>query len=1048
MSEARSYLITFQGIEDLSWTSTLYSKFRKRFKPKLYIEVYVDQTKITPTRIAQNNVWGESLTIPEGQESSKLLIRLRHKSFLPTDPCFGIFEGTIGHLLSLCEGPEVTQLKLTHGLKKSMYDAQGVISAGIEVSEDGLARRNVLHGVHEDLAHRNIDHDAALVVPDALTNMAETLSNNEDLLDSLTTVMSKIESIVAVTLGAVDALAKVHPYADAAWKILSSVHKAYKHQKDTDADVVALFKQMEALYSFVDDLDNLPGKITRLEHTIMGILRQTTECGMFFREYTDRGFVGRFLGQAVSNRSQMISKLSSTLTEFRNDLNSDVQLHTAFVSSHTRDGVDSLVKSDILKALDPAKMNAASRPMCLPGTMQDRQKEIIEWLMNPSDQKQNVLWLHGAAGLGKSTLAATIAEYFRGFQRRGAFLLFDRNTPIESDPTRVISTLAYQLADHNEGVRSAVSTAIKDMQLATPLPHLSVQFTSLLCEPLAAACTGVTGPIVIVIDALDECGDHNSRGNLLKLLSSPEFAKLPSQFRFLITSRPERDIKGAFEARGCHHVKAVDCSKASETDMMVYIRHQISGIYEERRDIDELPDNWPGEKEIQRLVQYADGFFIWAALAMKLLSTEDAPVKWLADFLQHDRQVITLHDLYKTALLSVKEWKAGESTDIYRRILGIIIVSQVPLTDVVIMDLLGLDQDSGRACRTALRRLGCVIQWSEGQSARTLHKSFPDYLTDQSACSSEPWFINVKEHQHALTLACLRVMNDGLHFNMGHLTTSHVANTDVPDLAAHLEAAIPRSVLYSCRFWEYHLRQTVPGDPSILPLIRQFFELEFLYWLEVLSLLGEMSRASPMLVSVIKHVADPTSQVYAFAQDGLKFVGAFAPAIACSAPHIYLSCIPFAPRASLIKQQYMRALPNVLTIEIGMDENWPALQQVFNGHTDWVKSVVFSPDGQRIASGSDDQTIRIWDVTMGALIAGPFEGHTGWVNSVAFSPDGQRIASGSRDNTIRIWDATTGTLIAGPFEGHADWVKSVAFSPDGQRVASSSDDKTIRIWDA
>ncbi|KZP16022.1 hypothetical protein FIBSPDRAFT_68467 [Athelia psychrophila] len=1044
MAQPQNYLITFQGIEDLSWTSTAYSKLRKKIKPNLYIEVHVDHKRVARTRIAQNNIWGETLTILQAKESSELLIKLKHKSSLLTDPCFGIVETTIGNLLSLCKGHEVTPLKLTQGLKKSMYDAQGVMSAAIKLSDDDQTRQNILRVAGEDVAH--IDQDAGPAVPSALINVAATLSNNEDVFQSLGAVLGKVHSIVKVTVNAVDVLAKVHPYADTAWKILSAVHKAYEHQKDTDVAVVTLFKEMAALYSFVDDLGDLPGKIKQLEHAIVPILAQTTECALFFREYTGRGFVGRFLDQATSNHSQTIGNLSATLTKLREGLNSGVHLHTAFMSSYTRDGVDKLVKSDILKVLEPARMNAAERPMCLPGTMQDRQNEIIDWLMNPSDQAQNVWWLRGAAGLGKSTLATTIAEHFRGLRRRGAFLFFDRNSPIESSPSRVICTLAYQLAEHDEGVRSAVSAAIeRDPQLATA--PLITQFKSLLCEPLAAASIGVVGPIVIVIDALDECGDAKSRQLLLNLLSSPDFAKLPSQFRFLITSRSEPDIEGALY--DCKHVKAVDSSKASENDIMLYIKYKIEEVFRIRHRREELNVDWLGEKEIQRLVQYADGFFIWAATVMGLLFTVKAPVKWLTDFLLHDRQVVSLHELYEKALLSVDDWKGGETTDIYRRILGLIVVSQVPLTDVAIGDLLGLDQESRQICRTALRSLSSVIQWSEGQSARTLHKSFPDYLTDQNACSSKPWFIDVKEHEHALTLGCLRVMNDGLHFNMGHLKTSHIANADIPDLSAHV-AIIPQSVSYACQFWGHHLGQTIPRDPAILDLILHFFELKFLYWLEVLSLLGEVSLASRTLVSVIKQcpVANSSSKVYAFAQDGLKFVGAFAPAMACSAPHIYLSCIPFAPRASLIKQQYMHALPNVLAIELGMDENWPALQQVFNGHTLVVTSVVFSPDGQHIASGSYDNTIRIWDVTTGALIAGPFEGHTSPVSSVAFSPDGQHIASGSWDSTIRIWDATTGTLIAGPFEGHAGWVKPVALSPDGQRIASGSKDTTIRIWDA
>ncbi|KZP24317.1 hypothetical protein FIBSPDRAFT_427833 [Athelia psychrophila] len=120
MSQSQSYMITFQGIDELSWTSTAYPKLRRKMKPNIYIEVYVYQKKVARTSIAQDNVWGETLTILQAKESSELLMKLKHKSFQPTDPCFGVVEGTVGHLLSLCEGREVIPLKLTHGLKKSM----------------------------------------------------------------------------------------------------------------------------------------------------------------------------------------------------------------------------------------------------------------------------------------------------------------------------------------------------------------------------------------------------------------------------------------------------------------------------------------------------------------------------------------------------------------------------------------------------------------------------------------------------------------------------------------------------------------------------------------------------------------------------------------------------------------------------------------------------------------------------------------------------------------------------------------------------------------
>ncbi|KAH9963996.1 quinon protein alcohol dehydrogenase-like superfamily [Lactifluus volemus] len=691
------------------------------------------------------------------------------------------------------------------------------------------------------------------------------------------------------------------------------------------------------------------------------------------------------------------------------------------------------------------------RQGCYRDTRKHFLDHIVEWVKNPESDRG--LLLLGQAGTGKSSIAHEIALQFdetsRYLSSYVAFVRKEKAKESSDEAYHFFTTLARGLSDRYPQFKLALKRAIaSDPSFGTTRDPRRL-FTRLLVIPLKSV--PLVDPILIIIDGLDESG-ITIGGDALHTFLAERLIDLPSNVRILITSRSEDDIEQAFaKAESVHTLYMDDDHMAANTtqDISLYIQSKL------RKDV--FDDH--GSK----LVQASQGLFQWAAVACGFITS---PANLGLSYHECVQRLLApsrglsgegpLDNLYEEVL----QWyfNSDQTQVLFRSIMGQLFAAVEPLS---INSLIALrqhapvvhPQDSNLVLRI-LRCLGSLLSnvtsHDQTRPILPLHTSFRDFLTSKT---SKVFYVDLTDAHHDLSHSCLGLMLDGLKFNMCRLESSYLANSDVPDLESRITKYIPSALQYGCIYWSDHLCRRLAFDHEVLNKVRSLFETKFLFWLEVLSVKKSVGVGSRALSSLSVWLLRERSQtevknLLGLAKDASSFVRYFGKAVARSAPHIYVSALPFTPTSSQILHQYLPQFPRTLRLERGRLSHWPELEMTIEAHDESIDCLAFSSDGERIASTSYDGTIRVWDATTGQIIAGPFTGHTEWVTSVAFSPDGERIASGSSDDTIRVWDATTGQIIAGPFTGHTDYPISVAFSPDGERIASASNDHTILVWDA
>ena len=475
---------------------------------------------------------------------------------------------------------------------------------------------------------------------------------------------------------------------------------------------------------------------------------------------------------------------------------------------------------------------------CLSGTRMAFLDFIVDWVNDPASERCLVLF--GQAGTGKSSIAHEVARRFNNMHRLTSSFIFLRKEQSKREAYHLFTTLARDLSDRYPSFRSALGKIVKDnTSLRVGTRDYETLFQSLILEPLNDL--HIVGPIVVVIDALDESGNATGRAGLHTFLAK-NLIRLPSNFRVLITSRPEDGIERALVGApsiAIRYMTDSELAASTEDDILVFLRERLP------------PDEFRNHGE--ELATKAEGLFQWAAVASQFIL--DPPGRFgyskkkcinymLKPSAYRDGQD-PLDELYSEVLEGY--FTDREARLLFRSVVGQLIASIEPLS---IRSLTTLrrhndSDDDADAAIVLLRRLGSLLtnvhSSNENLLIVPLHTSFRDFLINRE--KSGDFWIDLRDVHHQMAHSCLSMLVDGLKFNICKLETSYLANKDVTDLKARVDEYIPHALLYACRFWDDHLEH-IGFETGLFGKLQALFEKKFLFWLEALSLTNYVGLAS------------------------------------------------------------------------------------------------------------------------------------------------------------------------------------------------------------
>lgn len=431
------------------------------------------------------------------------------------------------------------------------------------------------------------------------------------------------------------------------------------------------------------------------------------------------------------------------------------------------------------------------------------------------------------------------------------------------DTYRAIHTIVCELA-RNSSIREHVLKGIRSDIDIRQMP-MREQIQRLLITPLTAAQANNTSfPVIIVIDALDECDkiDGIKGGTLIRDMAQG-LRDLP--VKLMVTSRLEEPLQRMFNSlpnKVNYLLHELDSDEVAADVNNVLVAGFTDIIA--KHSIRTIP--WPNPADLVELVARTGHLFIYATTLLKYVGDQRYnPETRLQRILANAKPEHTerrtpyadVDSLYLDILVAASQNAEDEFDEglcqRLRTMLGVLILLHEPATTTTLAALLG-KPELEREIESDVWALTAVLLIGKDDNIRIFHESFRDFLLDPNRCTSPQFIIDAEQQQRDLALQCLTILNGTLRQDICDIRDPSVSNSQVtnPILSVRLYEATTELTRYASRFWLAHLSRCSVPSPAIIAALLIFTGEHLLHWLELLSILDDLSHAARNLPVLIQ----------------------------------------------------------------------------------------------------------------------------------------------------------------------------------------------------